>query len=48
MTRHLLARGGRDPRTPQALADAVGEAFEVELGHRARDGSRVLGVVVRG
>jgi cytoplasmic iron level regulating protein YaaA (DUF328/UPF0246 family) len=48
VTRHLLERGGRDPRTPQALADAVAERFEVELGPPARDGSRTLDVVVRG
>lgn len=48
VVRHLVQRGGRDPLTPQRLADAVAEAFEVELGPPARDGSRVLDVVVRG
>jgi cytoplasmic iron level regulating protein YaaA (DUF328/UPF0246 family) len=48
VARHLVSRAGNDPRTPQALAAAVGEAFEVELGAPARDGSRVLDVVVRG
>lgn len=47
VARHLVERGGRDPRNPQALADAVAEVFEVELGPVARDGSRVLDVVVR-
>ena len=42
VTRHLLQRPGRDPRTPAQLAAAVGEAFEVEL-----DGD-TLDVVVRG
>lgn len=47
VARHLVQRGGRDPATPQKLAGAVAEEFEVELGRPARDGSRVLDVVVR-
>ncbi|MFP5335772.1 MAG: YaaA family protein [Actinomycetes bacterium] len=41
VVRHLLQREGRDPRTPEALARAVGEAFTCELG------GDVLDVVVR-
>ncbi len=48
VARHLVSRPGRDPRSPHALASAVGEAFDVELSVPARDGSRVLDVVVRG
>lgn len=48
VARHLLERGGREPRTPHALADAIAERFEVELGPPGRDSSRVLDVVVRG
>jgi cytoplasmic iron level regulating protein YaaA (DUF328/UPF0246 family) len=47
VARHLVSRSGRDPRTPDGLADAVAEAFEVELGSPARDGSRTLDVIVR-
>ena len=47
VARHLVTRPGRDPRTPEQLADAVAEAFEVELGAPHADGSRVLDVVVR-
>lgn len=48
VARHLVSRPGRDPRSAQALASVVGEAFDVELSPPARDGSRVLDVVVRG
>lgn len=48
VARHLVSRPGRDPRSAQGLAAAVGEAFDVELSAPARDGSRVLDVVVRG
>jgi cytoplasmic iron level regulating protein YaaA (DUF328/UPF0246 family) len=48
VARHLVSRAGRDPSSAQGLAAAVGEAFEVELSPPARDGSRVLDVVVRG
>ena len=47
VARHLLARGGRDPRTPDALADIVSERFEVEMGPASRDGGRTLDVIVR-
>lgn len=47
VARHLLLRGGRDPRTPDSLADAVSERFESELGPPSRDGSRTLDVIVR-
>jgi len=47
VARHLVSRPGRDPGSPQALAAALGEAFCVELGETARDGSRVLDVIVR-
>ncbi len=48
VARHLVSRAGRDPVSPRGLAAAVGEAFDVELSEQARDGSRVLDVVVRG
>lgn len=47
VARHLITRTGRDPRTPAALASAVGEVFDVELSPPARDGSHRLDVVVR-
>lgn len=47
VARHLLERSGRDPRTSEEVAAAVAEAFTVELGPPARDGSRVLDVVLR-
>jgi len=47
VARHLVSRPGRDPGSPLALAAALGEAFAVELGAPARDGSRVLDIIVR-
>jgi cytoplasmic iron level regulating protein YaaA (DUF328/UPF0246 family) len=48
LVRHLLTRHGREPRTPQALAAAVSEAFCCELTAPAREGSGwTLDVVVR-
>lgn len=47
VTRHLMGLGGRDPRMPNALAGAVGEAFDVELGPPGRGGGRALDAVVR-
>ncbi|WP_432564362.1 YaaA family protein [Kineococcus sp. SYSU DK003] len=38
VARHLLTRAGRAPRTPGALHDAVGEAFDAELLEPARRG----------
>ncbi len=48
VARHLVSRSGRDPGSPRGLAAAVGEAFDVELSAPARDGSRLLDVVLRG
>jgi cytoplasmic iron level regulating protein YaaA (DUF328/UPF0246 family) len=48
VVRHLLARGGRDPRTPEQLAAAVAEAFDCELVPATRRGApATLDVVVR-
>ncbi len=47
VARHLLVRPGAEPRTPQRLAAAVGEVFEVELTPPARDGARTLDVIIR-
>ncbi|PRY11863.1 YaaA family protein [Kineococcus rhizosphaerae] len=38
VARHLLTRAGRLPRTPGALLDAVGEAFDAKLLEPARRG----------
>jgi cytoplasmic iron level regulating protein YaaA (DUF328/UPF0246 family) len=47
VVRHLLARDGREPRTPTALAAAVAEAFACELHEPARSGATwTLDVVV--
>lgn len=48
VVRHLVTRGGPDPRTPERLAAALGEQWEVELGSPAHDGRRVLHVVLPG
>jgi cytoplasmic iron level regulating protein YaaA (DUF328/UPF0246 family) len=48
VARHLLLRGGRDPRTPEQLASAVGEAFSCELSPAsAPTGVGTLDVIVR-
>jgi cytoplasmic iron level regulating protein YaaA (DUF328/UPF0246 family) len=48
VVRHLLARGGRDPRTPEQLAVAVAEQFDCELVPAGRAGAPSrLDVVVR-
>ncbi|GAB2676737.1 YaaA family protein [Thalassiella azotivora] len=47
VARHLLTRAGRDPRTAEQLAAAVGERYDVELTSPARDRTRTLDVVVR-
>jgi cytoplasmic iron level regulating protein YaaA (DUF328/UPF0246 family) len=48
VARHLLTRDGREPRTPRALAAAVGEVFCCELTAPARAGaSWTLDVVIR-
>ncbi len=47
VVRHLLARDGREPRTPSALASATAEAFACELHPPARRGATwTLDVVV--
>lgn len=48
VARHLVSRPGRDPRTPHALAGALGEVFTVELGARERDGHHRLDVLLAG
>lgn len=48
VARHLLTRDGREPRTPRALAAAVGEVFRCELAAPARAGaSWTLDIVIR-
>lgn len=48
VARHLLTRDGREPRTPRALAAAVGEVFCCELTAPARAGaSWTLDIVIR-
>jgi cytoplasmic iron level regulating protein YaaA (DUF328/UPF0246 family) len=47
VTRHLLERDA-DPRTPAALAEAVGERWPVELGRPSRPGSNwTLDVILK-
>ena len=46
VARHLVTRAGRDPRTATALAEALSEAFDVELAAPARDGTRRIDVVL--
>ncbi len=49
LARHLLSRGGRDPRTPEALHDAAAEAFTAELAPPTRPGATgTLTLVVAG
>jgi cytoplasmic iron level regulating protein YaaA (DUF328/UPF0246 family) len=48
VARHLLLRGGRDPRTPERLAAAIAEAFDCELLPPTRAGTpATLDVIVR-
>lgn len=48
VVRHLLTRGGRDPRSPEQLAAAVAEAFDCELVPATRAGApSTLDVVVQ-
>lgn len=47
LARHLLLRRRREPDSPEALAAAVAEAFEVELSPAAPGRTRHLDVVLR-
>lgn len=53
LTRHLLVRPGREPRSAEQLAAAAAELLadgtllDVDLGARPRTGARVLSLVVR-
>ncbi|MGQ7296938.1 YaaA family protein [Quadrisphaera sp. KR29] len=48
LARHLLLRRRREPETPEALAEAAAEVFEVELAPAAPGRVRHLDVVLRG
>jgi uncharacterized protein len=48
LARHLLLRRRREPDSPEALAAAASEAFEVELSPAVPGRVRHLDVVLRG